>query len=95
MIAATLFLLGAAVQAPATAPPATPPPAPAPKVAACDARPWKRLVGLTMAEVLAARLPEGARVHRADDPAPPRAATRDRLTVEVGRGGRVRKVHCG
>jgi hypothetical protein len=59
----------------------------------CDARPWQRLVGRTVGDILTITLPLGTRVYRVDDP-PSKAATAGQLTVEIARSTRVRRVYC-
>jgi hypothetical protein len=67
--------------------------APPQPVARCDARPWQRLVGRTVSDLLTIKLPEGTRVYRLDDP-PSQTITPGRLSVELNRSTRVRRVYC-
>jgi hypothetical protein len=100
-----LFVLA---QASVTAPPATPqvPPKAAPASGAitppqspttpqarCDARPWQRLVGRTISDLLTIQLPPNTRIYRLDDP-PLASVVPGRLTVELNRSTRVRRVYC-
>jgi hypothetical protein len=89
------------MQAPAI-PPVMPPmavsktaPTPLPSVAPlrCDARPWQRLVGRTVSDLLTITLPPGTRIYRIDDP-PGKAVARGQLSVELARSTRVRRVYC-
>lgn len=65
----------------------------APMPPRCDARPYQRLVGRTVSDLLTARLPQGSRIYRIDDPTtgPPVSG---RLSVELNRSTRVRRVYC-
>jgi hypothetical protein len=67
----------------------TPPPV-APR---CDARPWQRLVGRTIGDLLTIPLPAGTRIYRLDDP-PSKSVSTGRLSIEVNRSTRVRRVYC-
>jgi hypothetical protein len=66
---------------------------PAKVVPRCDARPYQRLVGRTMSDLLTARLPPNTRVYRIDDPITD-AVQSGRLSVEINRSTRVRRVYC-
>ena len=59
----------------------------------CDARPYQRLVGRTISDLLTARVPQGTRIYRLDDPQlqPVQAG---RLSIELNRSTRVRRVYC-
>lgn len=59
----------------------------------CDARPYQRLVGRTVADLLTAKLPPNTRVYRLDDPVSA-ANPAGRLSVELNRSTRVRRVYC-
>jgi hypothetical protein len=103
----THVILGfaALMQASATPQPAPTPPSPpstkaspqvnvaAPAPTRCDARPWQRLVGRTISDLLTVKLPEGTRIYRIDDP-PGQAIASGRLSVELNRSTRVRRVYC-
>jgi hypothetical protein len=100
MILGALALLQVAVTPPPPPPP--PPVAPPPKTSAatavlplprCDARPWQRLVGRTVSDLLTISLPKGTRIYRLDDP-PLATITPGRLSVELNRSTRVRRVYC-
>jgi hypothetical protein len=66
----------------------------APSVAPkCDARPWQRLVGRTISDLLTIPLPAGTRIYRLDDP-PSKSVSTGRLSIEVNRSTRVRRVYC-
>jgi hypothetical protein len=108
MGAHVIIVLFALAQANATAPPAAPPvppkamPAsgaiappqsPATPEARCDARPWQRLVGRTISDLLTIQLPPNTRIYRLDDP-PAASVVPGRLTVELNRNTRVRRVYC-
>lgn len=83
----------AATILPAPGGPAT---APVQVPARCDAKPWAWLKGRGVGEVLAVRLPEGALVqHVNDGPIRPSGRPEGRLTIEIGRNTRVRRVFCG
>ncbi len=99
-----IFGLLAMLQASQEAPPSLPASAPqnekAPVVAAetkmparCDARPFQRLVGRTVSDLLTARVPPNTRIYRVDDP-PSEAIQAGRLSVELSRNTRVRRVYC-
>lgn len=84
---------------PATPSTLTMPPAKAPESVIvkaegrCDARPYQRLVGRTISDLLTARVPQGTRIYRLDDPQiqPVQAG---RLSIELNRNTRVRRVYC-
>lgn len=59
----------------------------------CDARPYQRLVGRTVSDLLTARVPPNTRIYRLDDPQtePLQAG---RLSIELNRSTRVRRVYC-
>lgn len=59
----------------------------------CDARPWQRLVGRTVSDLLTIRLPPGTRVYRLDDP-PLTTIAPGLLSVEINRSTRIRRVYC-
>jgi hypothetical protein len=59
----------------------------------CDARPYQRLVGRTVSDLLTARLPQGTRIYRLDDPQT-QPIVAGRLSVEINRSTRVRRVYC-
>jgi hypothetical protein len=59
----------------------------------CDARPYQRLVGRTMADLLTARVPPNTRIYRVDDPQTGPVQS-GRLSVEISRNTRVRRVYC-
>lgn len=59
----------------------------------CDARPYQRLVGRTVSDLLTIRLPANTRIYRLDDP-PSTTKQSGRLTVELSRSTRVRRVYC-
>ncbi len=59
----------------------------------CDARPYQRLVGRTISDLLTTRLPPNTRVYRIDDPQT-EVVQQGRLTVELNRSTRVRRVYC-
>ena len=59
----------------------------------CNARPYQRLVGRTVSDLLTIRLPANTRIYRLDDP-PITANQAGRLTVELSRSTRVRRVYC-
>jgi hypothetical protein len=59
----------------------------------CDARPYQRLVGRTVSDLLTARLPQGTRIYRLDDPQT-QPIVAGRLSVELNRSTRVRRVYC-
>lgn len=61
--------------------------------ARCDAKPYQRLVGRTISDLLTARLPPNTRVYRIDDPQTG-AIQQGRLSVELNRSTRVRRVYC-
>jgi hypothetical protein len=98
----TQLILGLMMLAQATT---TPPAQPLPTVskapdavvvqppARCDARPYQRLVGRTMSDLLTARLPPNTRIYRIDDPIT-QAVQTGRLSVEINRSTRVRRVYC-
>jgi hypothetical protein len=65
----------------------------APKPPRCDARPYQRLVGRTVSDLLTARLPQGSRIYRIDDPQTEPVVS-GRLSVELNRSTRVRRVYC-
>jgi hypothetical protein len=76
----------------------SPPPPPAksqslPPASRCDARQWQQLVGRTVSDLLTAKLPAGTRVYRLDDP-PSTTNVSGRLSVELNRSTRVRRVYC-
>jgi hypothetical protein len=71
----------------------TPPQSPTTPQARCDARPWQRLVGRTISDLLTIRLPPNTRIYRLDDP-PLATVVPGRLTVELNRSTRVRRVYC-
>jgi hypothetical protein len=76
--------------------PATPLTTAAAAPSQCDARPFARLKGRAIGEVLAVRLPPGTLVqHVNDGPAAPSNLAERRLTIEIGRNTRVRRVYCG
>jgi hypothetical protein len=108
MGAHVIIVLFALAQANATAPAAapsvppkampasgaiTPPQSPTTPQARCDARPWQRLVGRTISDLLTIRLPPNTRIYRLDDP-PLATVVPGRLTVELNRSTRVRRVYC-
>jgi hypothetical protein len=100
-----ILAVAAIVQATVSPPPAKAPPPPvvtsqfppAQRIAApearCNAGPWQRLVGRTISDLLTVKLPEGTRIYRIDDP-PGQAIGSGRLSVEVNRSTRVRRVYC-
>jgi hypothetical protein len=96
-----LGIMGMVQAVVASVPPPTPLPTPktAPALAVlvpigrCDARPWQRLVGRTVSDLLTVKLPAGTRIYRLDDP-PGAAIASGRLTVELNRSTRVRRVYC-
>jgi hypothetical protein len=96
-----LGIMGMMQAVSASVPPPTPltPPKtiPAPVIPApigrCDARAWQRLVGRTVSDLLTVKLPAGTRIYRLDDP-PGQAIATGRLTVELNRSTRVRRVYC-
>jgi hypothetical protein len=59
----------------------------------CDARPFQHLVGRTVSDILTMRLPPQTRIYRVDDP-PIEAVASGRLSVELSRNTRVRRVYC-
>jgi hypothetical protein len=86
-----------APQVPTKAAPASgaiaPPQSPVTPQARCDARPWQRLVGRTISDLLTISLPPNTRIYRLDDP-PLASVVPGRLTVELNRSTRVRRVYC-
>jgi hypothetical protein len=60
---------------------------------ACDARPYQRLVGRTVSDLLTARLPNNTRIYRLGDPIPTQSIG-GRLSIELNRGTRVARVYC-
>jgi hypothetical protein len=96
MILVTLALAQATVVVPASVTSVPPPPkveAVAPVAPMCNARPWQRLVGRTVSDLLTITLPPGSRIYRLDDP-PTGAVERGRLSIEINRSTRVRRVYC-
>lgn len=59
----------------------------------CDPRPWQRLVGRTVSDLLTISLPTGSRIYRVDDP-PLKSVAPGRLSIEINRSTRVRRVYC-
>lgn len=85
---------------PPPSPPAPPPTPPANQVVVvgtpatkCEARPWQRLVGRTISDLLTISLPAGTRIYRVGDP-PSNAVVPGQLSVEIARSTRVRRVYC-
>lgn len=60
---------------------------------ACDDRPFQYLVGRTISDLLTTRLPPNTRIYRVDDPQT-QPVTKGRLSVELSRNTRVRRVYC-
>ena len=99
----TQLILGLLMLMQATSPNVAPSPAPPPQkapdsVAAkaptrCDARPYQRLVGRTVSDLLTARVPPNTRIYRLDDPQT-QPLQPGRLSVELNRSTRVRRVYC-
>jgi hypothetical protein len=59
----------------------------------CDARPYQRLVGRTVGDLLTARVPPNTRIYRLDDPQT-QPLQSGRLSVELNRSTRVRRIYC-
>jgi hypothetical protein len=69
------------------------PAAPLPATPVCDARPWQYLVGRTVSDLLTIKLPAGTRIYRLADP-PSATNLAGRMSVELNRSTRVRRVYC-
>lgn len=99
MVAYLIFGLVILSQPSTTLPVTSVPTAKAPEVAQqktsapCDARPFQQLVGRTVSDLLTARLPPRTRIYRLDDPIT-EAIQPGRLSVEINRSTRVRRVYC-
>lgn len=59
----------------------------------CDARAYQYLMGRTVSDLLTAKLPQGTRISRLDDP-PQGQIAQGRLSIELNRSTRVRRVYC-
>ncbi|MEN9856390.1 MAG: hypothetical protein RLZZ157_1516 [Pseudomonadota bacterium] len=59
----------------------------------CDARAYQYLMGRTVSDLLTAKLPQGTRISRLDDP-PQGQVAQGRLSIELNRSTRVRRVYC-
>jgi hypothetical protein len=59
----------------------------------CNAGPWQRLRGRTVSDLLTISLPKGTRIFRVDDP-PSGPIASGRLSIEINRSTRVRRVYC-
>lgn len=99
MLAAALFVQANLPTNSMSTPPARPDSvAPAPALptkspATCNARPWQRLVGRTISDLLTISLPPGTRIYRLDDPIVT-GNSLGRLNIEISRSTRVRRVYC-
>gem|GEM_PF-6603297 len=60
----------------------------------CDARPFRYLVGRTMAEVFNTRFPPNTRIYRVGETPTIGDAGHNRLNIEINNRTRVRRVYC-
>ncbi|MEN9856342.1 MAG: hypothetical protein RLZZ157_1468 [Pseudomonadota bacterium] len=66
---------------------------PVPVERRCDARAYQYLMGRTVSDLLTAKLPKGTLISRLDDP-PQGQIAPGRLSIELNRSTRVRRVYC-